>query len=453
MNYPALLKLDALKQPSLTLFFQTLSLSEQILLSTQIETIDPETLAIQRSLISNTPAPLSQSFEPFDQFSYSGQIADKQVGNKQINEGKTGCIVLAGGQGTRLDFEGPKGLFPITICRHKSLFQLLAEKVKAASQRAGQPLPLAIMTSNRNNKETRDFFTAHAYFGLREDQVSFFIQTELPFLDAKGQLFMETLTHLAAGPDGNGRCLKNFVDAGLYNKWKQQGIRYATLVLIDNPLADPFDAELIGFHVKQGADVTLKCTEKLEPSEKVGVVVKQEAYCKVIEYSEMSKEQTEARAEDGKLKYRCANLSLFCFSMDFIKQAAQESDKLPLHKAWKAVNYLEEGQTKKALAPNAWKFETFIFDVLAFTKNVSVLLYPRAQCFAPLKNKTGADSPETVKKALQEQDRSIIERLTGQKSPPEPFELDPAFYYPTSELLAHWHAKRVSTAGYIEPFA
>jgi UDP-N-acetylglucosamine/UDP-N-acetylgalactosamine diphosphorylase len=354
---------------------------------------------------------------------------------------KVGCLLLAGGQGTRLNHPGPKGTFPISPCKHKSLFQLCAEKVRAASSCAGLPLPLAIMTSPENDMETQHYFQSHAFFGLKEEQVSFFTQGTLPLLDSNGRLFLKTPYEVATGPDGNGNSFLSFAKSGLLEKWKNLEISTITVIPIDNPLADPFDAELIGSHSQRHNNITLKCTEKTDPEEKVGVIVKQDNRCKVIEYSEIPEKKKWAQRSDGKLKHCCANLSLFCFSLQFIDQMIRQNISLPLHKAWKAAHYVNH-------QGSSWKFETFIFDWLLYTDRVSALLYHRETCFAPLKNAEGTDSPETVRRALQNRDRAILQSLTGLPPPSFPFELSAEFYYPTSALKDKWKGKQAEPSDF-----
>ncbi|MCE2982949.1 MAG: UTP--glucose-1-phosphate uridylyltransferase [Parachlamydia sp.] len=425
----------------------TLSPEEQQSLLGQIEAIDLDLLEKQKKLIHQDKLPFD--YEPISTIFYPGNNAS--AGFKLMQEGKTGCLLLAGGQGTRLKFDGPKGCFPVSIIKKKTLFQLFAEKTMAAGKQAGALLPVAIMTSPDNDADTRAYFTAHDFFGLEPSLVSFFCQGTLPLLDAEGHLFLESKSLLAMGPSGNGYSLHDFVHSGIAEKWQKQGIELVNVVLVDNPLADPFDPELFGCHVINGFQATLKCTEKTDPEEKVGVVVKSDEKIKVIEYMEHSEEDKKAYVED-KLKYFCANLSLFCFSMNFILQIAP-SKTLPLHKAWKAARHLnEKGESVLSPVPMAWKFETYIFDVLSYADQVGVLLYPRNQVFAPLKNAANENSLKTVLAALQYKEQMILEKITGCPSPDTPFELAADFYYPTAALLEKWKGRKATTS-YIEPFS
>lgn len=438
-------------EPEIFRFWSTLNQEQRSSFNHQLSKIQLNILEKQKRLIQDRVDRTIDVFEPFDHFAYSGNVDHALKGQQLIKQGRLGCLLLAGGQGTRLQYRGPKGTYPISVIKHKSLFQLCAEKVKAASRKAGYPLKLAIMTAPENDKETRNFFQNHACFGLDSSQVSFFIQETLPLLDIRGHLFLQAPDQIAEGSNGNGSSLIRFAQSGILNQWMQQGIEYVHVILIDNPLADPFDEELLGFHYAQKAEVTLKCTEKILPEEKVGLLVKQDEYCRVIEYSEMSTQEKEARRLDGHLKYRCANLSLFCFSLAFIQHIVNTQYSIPLHKAWKAAPYLDEKKlVRLPRQPNSWKFETFIFDWLIYTQKVAALIYPREQCFAPLKNAKGEDSPETVRKALQQADQNIFKSITGLDCSIFPFELSADFYYPTSDLIKKWKGKNASNS-YIEP--
>ena len=334
--------------------------------------------------------------EPFNDYHHSGSETHRTSGKKLLAEGKVGCLIVAGGQGTRLSYQAPKGTFPVSVIKKKSLFQLFAEKTIAAGKQVNRQLPLAIMTSPLNHAATLAFFRENRNFGLAEEQLFFFMQDELPFLDNAGHLLLNQDHLLAKGPDGNGSSLKGFVNSGIWDTWSKNGVEYLNYILVDNALADPFDAEFIGFHAAEKADITVKCVERTIPDERVGLLVKTNAGVAVVEYSEMNTEERREILPNGQLKHRCTNISLFCFSMNFVKSAS--SVKMPWHFAAKPI-YLN--------GPTAWKFETFIFDYFALAKNIQALLYPRDQTFAPLKNEEGQDSLETVQKALLKRHRGI----------------------------------------------
>ena len=426
--------------------FTQLSDEDKRKLIDQIMDFNLEILKEQKSLAKKQSIEENVGFiESFDDFDFYGNEAHIELGQQLIQKGELGCLLLAGGQGTRLKASGPKGCYPISVIQNKSLFQLIIEKVKAASELAGIPMNIAIMTSPENDKDTQQFFESNDFFGLKRDQIEFFVQKTLPLLNEEGLLFLETPSKVASGPDGNGYCISHFVKTGIWDKWNQKGVKYVNVIPVDNPLADPFDAEFLGFHVDRQADISFKCAEKKDPHEKVGLLVKIDGQSKVIEYSEMPDSEKELVRENKQLKHCCANLGLICFSMSFIKQMSDENRFLPLHKAWKTAKFLnEKGETETSKEPISWKFEAFIFDWLNYTSKVAALLYPREVCFAPLKNFSGPDSPETVKQALYLRDRQVLENITGVKAPEFLFELPMEFYYPSQDFINKWRGKLMS---------
>ena len=431
----AISKLSSIGQQPLLVHWNRLSSEQQKGLLNQIARLDIDQFNYCQLLLKQKPPSPSDEIEPIQDISYSGNTADIKKGKQLLSDGLCGTVILAGGQGTRLKFNGPKGLYPITPIKHKSLFQLFSEKTLAASKQAGRPLSAAFMTSPLNHRTTLDFFEKNSFFGLHSEQISFFSQEMLPLLDQEGHLFLDENHQMAEGPDGNGSFFYHFVHSGLWNKWHEKGIRYLNIILIDNPLADPFDAELIGFHARQGCDVTVKCCIRENPDEKVGVLAQKNKRLHVVEYTEMSREEQTAREADGTLKYRCANLSLFCFGMDSILYLSKKYKEMPLHLAHKN---------------NVWKFEKFIFDVLPMSEQVKAIAYPRERCFAPLKNYQGPDSLASVQKAMQLEDRRIFEEIAGIKPPDHLFELSQDFYYPTPSLLQVWKGRPLPAESYIE---
>ena len=294
----------------------------------------------------------------------AGSSARIAAGKRLVAAGKVGCLLLAGGQGTRLGHAGPKGTYP--LFPGVSLFGLLASRIRSASQKAGRPLPVAIMVSPGNEQATRAFFAKHDHFGLTS--LSFLLQEELPALGSQ-----------ALFPAGNGWALKHLVEQGVAKQWEVGGVKWVNTIPIDNPLADPFDPELLAF---EEADVVIKCIRRSDPKEKVGILMQKEGTWQVVEYSEI---------EDLRLHYPLASIGLFCFSMPFVHRAATYSEKLPIHIAQKRIP--KTGQVVD-------KQERFLFDLLPFSKRTEVIEYERHVCFAPLKNAQGPDSPAKVRASL-----------------------------------------------------
>lgn len=444
-------KLSSIGQTHLLKFWDTLTDSQKQKLLVQIDKLDTVTFQQQKELLiaQNTDR---RHISPFYEYISSGNYDDYKRGKELISSGQVGCLIIAGGQGSRLRFDGPKGMFPVTPIKNKTLFQLFAEKVLAASKQAGRPLPLAIMTSPLNHDETITFFKINNLFGLAPEQLSIFQQEMLPLLDEQMNLFLEDQGTIAEGPDGNGGALHHFYHNGIWETWHHSGVRFLNFILIDNPLADPFDAELIGYQERIHCDIVVKCTLRNDATESVGVLAKENNQVVVVEYSEMSNDERQAKTNDGTLLYKCANLSLFSFTMDFIQNsvAGKYTPPMPLHLAHKAVKHLDAfGHSVKTEKPAAWKFEKFIFDLLPYAPRVEALLYPRETCFAPLKNFRGPYSIETVKEALIANDRRAFEQVSGNPCMEANIEVSQEFYYPTDTLRNKWKGK-LCPSGYVE---
>lgn len=435
-------KLKTIRQDHLLCLWDSLSEEQKSALLDQIEKINVPLFKQQQALIGDFHADDRTILEPFYDYHFAGNTQDKEKGFELICKGKVGCLLIAGGMGTRLGCNGPKGVIPVTPITRKSLFQVFAEKTLAAGKQAQRQLPLAIMTSPQNDQETRDFFEGHHLFGLDTNQLHFFTQDTLPFLNEQKNLFLEKPALIANGPDGNGSSLAKFVESGIWGKWQKLGVEYVTYILVDNVLADPFDAELIGYHVRHQDDVTIKCVKKREPNEKVGVVVRCNGQVQVKEYNEMTYDESHATHSNGTLKHICANISQFCFRMSFIQETAKKP--MPLHIAFKPAKM-------GAKDIQAWKFEKYVFDVLVNTQKVHALLYPREVCFSPLKNREGKDSLQTVQADLLTRDQLILQQLTHKAPPSHPFELSQDFHYPTPDIISKWKNHLTNHTTYIEP--
>lgn len=424
--------LESIGQLHLLRFWKTLRADQKQDLLRQIENLDLSLVERQRKALLSIPSLQGQA-TPLKNCSSSGNRHDYEEGKKQASQGKCATLVLAGGQGTRLGFEKPKGCFPISLIKHKTLFQLIAEKVTAASRDANFPLQLAIMCSPLNREETEAFFITHHFFGLEPEQVLFFSQKVWPFLDLQGNLFLETPHRIAQGPNGNGGVFKQLAEEGILERWGNQGIEWVNVIPVDNPLALPIDYELVGFHARHQCDVTIKATLRKNLQEKVGVVALLNGKPKIIEYYEQQLDE----------QFNVANLGLFCFSLEFISRVSHEV--LPLHWTKKKATALGDK------THFAWKFEEFIFDVLPFAKTCEVLIFPREETFAPLKNLQGEDSIESVRAALLAADRRIYTQITGLQPPKDvEFELAAEFYYPNESLLNRWKGKSLPPLPYIK---
>ncbi|NRA89708.1 MAG: UTP--glucose-1-phosphate uridylyltransferase [Simkaniaceae bacterium] len=282
---------------------------------------------------------------------------------------KMGCLILAGGKGTRLGFNGPKGCFLIPLKEKKTLFQLLFEKIL----KKGEDLPVAIMTSPLNQDATFKYLEENHYFGLKN--VSLFNQEMIPVCDDEGNLIDDVQS-----PDGNGKAFQNLVRSKIWEGWKARGIEFVQVLPIDNPKADPFDGELLKVHETEGVELVLRGIERASKDEKLGVIGTEKGKLGVLEYSELTEKSKD-------LGFTLGNTGVFSVSCEFIERIAPLD--LPFHLAQK----IENGRS-------VWKFETFIFDLFCHANSFKILISDRKKCFAPLKNRSGPDSLETVTKAL-----------------------------------------------------
>ena len=337
-----------------------------------------------------------------------------RIGLEAYKNGEVAVLIVAGGQGTRLGSSSPKGCYKIGAVSGKSLYQLHAEKVLALSLRFGQRIPLLIMTSLATDAETRDFFKANKFFGLAEEQIKFFMQASIPSFDLDGNLLLSRPGELVVNPDGHGGCFTALAQSGLLDELSTKGIKHLIYIQVDNILAPIFDPYLLGLAVHERADVITKVVEKRNAEEKVGLLVSvsvskivEKAGIKttknendtVKEYIELPKEILEEKEHDGRLKYRAGNTAMHYWNINFLEQTSKQGFKLPLHASKKPLMVWNKGQEEMV---EGYKYERFIFDLIP-KANVSLgLEVDRNREFAPLKNKTGNDSPETINQLTSE---------------------------------------------------
>lgn len=412
--------LQEIEQPHLGLGWESLSTAQQDAFLQTLKKYGSQLRTRQKELLQTKANIDLSSLQPVKDVHRSGSAADRLLGETLIAEGKVGCLILAGGQGTRLGWDGPKGTLPVSPVANKSLFELFAIRTVCAGKRAGRALPLAIMTSPLNDAQTRLYFEQHAFFGLDPAQLFFFSQECLPLIDEQGNWLLTAPGVLAEGPDGNGNALFRFFTQGIWEEWQSRGVEYLNVMFVDNPLADPFDAEFIGFAARCELDIGMKVVERESTQEKMGIVAQEGNKLKIVEYSEFASESSAA--------YSLASSGLFVFRMDWIHHVKDR--KLPLHLAHKTASVISPGGQVPEHR-SVYKCETFQFDLLDFTHRSACILYPRARTYAPIKNATGEKSRETAREALLALDRQLYTEIYGLPPPAFPFELDPALYYLT----------------------
>lgn len=257
-------------------------------------------------------------------------------------------------------------------------------------------IPWYIMTSEENNQQTVQFFEDHDYFGYGKDNITFFIQTQLPMVNEQGKILLNEEGRVKLAPDGHGGIFTSLVNQGLMNKMKQNNIKWLFICGVDNILVKPVDEILLGLTIDKNVLAASKSLLKAYPEEKVGVFCKKDGVPSVIEYSELPKEMAEERADNGELKLAESHIVSNLFNVDVIEKMSKK--KLRYHVAHKKANYMdEEGKIVVSDKPNAYKFEAFIFDAFETVDDMAILRVKREEEFSPIKNKTGVDSPETAR--------------------------------------------------------
>ena len=317
------------------------------------------------------------------------------LGENVIKNGRFAVITMAGGQGTRLGHNGPKGTFEFDKINHKSIFEVLCDKFKETYQKYGVYVYWYIMTSVDNNEETVRFFEENNYFGYPKERIVFFIQGQLPMLDDDGKLIIDENKNIKEASDGHGGVFGIIEENGILDDMKSKNIEWIYMGGVDNVLAKLVDPVFVGFAIDKNVLVAGKSLVKAYPEEKVGVFVKKNGRPSVVEYIDLPKEMSEERTENGELKYAEAHILCNLFNIKVLEQVAK--DKLPYHTQYKKCNYINEnGEVVIADKPNAYKFEAFLFDVFERLDDMAILRVKREEEFAPIKNAEGVDSPQTA---------------------------------------------------------
>jgi len=425
-------------------FWEELSLDERRVLLDQLDRIDYQLTSRLGQRVDDKPSPKKLEPPPavvtLDEV-HTNEAAWRAVGEEALAGGTVAALLVAGGQGTRLGFAGPKGAFPIGPISDKSLFQLFAEKICALGRRYKKTLPWYVMTSEGNHDEVAAFFNEHQYFGLGRADVFFFRQREIPALDTGGKILLAERGRIATAPNGHGGVVPALKESGALDDMARRGIETIFYWQVDNPLVDVADPVFLGALLAKGAEAGAKVAGKCDPHEKVGVWGLVDGSLGVIEYTELSKEDAESRLPDGRLRYDAGNLAIHAFRRGFLERLTAEGVALPWHQARKKVPHVNRrGEPVEPDAPNGVKFEMFVFDAIALGKNVLIYETDRAREFAPVKNGAGSDSPETARRALTRLYASWLE-AAGAKverdaagDPPFPIEISPLTALCASDL-------------------
>lgn len=417
MNHENLIeKFNAAGQGQVFAFWSQLDSAAREALAAQAAEVDlAEVARLHRSLVLEKSAAAVDlnglAPAPYEKLPQKGGdtakwTAARAAGEAALRAGRVAAFVVAGGQGTRLGYDGPKGTFPVTPLKKKPLFQVFAEKILAAGRRYGKPLHWFIMTSHANHAQTEAFFKQHGYFGLQSSHVHFFRQGRMPAVNFEGKILLETPSSIALSPDGHGGSLRALHRSGALDLMEREGIDTLSYFQVDNPLVRCIDPEFIGFHLLARSEMSSKMVPKAYAEEKVGHFCTQNEHLVVVEYSDMPMAMQQETLADGSLRYIAGSIAIHILDREFARRMAAggEGVALPFHRADKKIPTIDAGGAPvKPAKPNGVKFEMFVFDALPFAKNPIVIETNRADDFSPVKNAEGVDSPKTCAEDQQRQ--------------------------------------------------
>jgi len=442
-------------QEHLLAYWDDLTAAQRETLLGQIEDLDLKRIPTWvREIVQGDPAPaISESeFEPAPAYGPQPRTdADSrkytqavELGKELISAGKVAGFVVAGGQGTRLGFDGPKGNYPITPIENKTLFEVFAETIKAVSDRYGAVCPWYVMTSPLNHADTVSTFESNNYYDLGRDNVCIFQQGTLPNFAFDGKILMAEKHLIARSPDGHGGAITALKKSGALADMKRRGVQYLSYWQVDNPLVKLFDPLFIGLHAMDASEMSSRAVYKNAPKEKVGNFCLVDGKVTVIEYSDLPDRLAEKRDDDGSLAFHLGSIAIHVISTDFLeKLTADGGCSLPLHRAVKKIPHLDErGQHIEPTEPNGVKLESFIFDALPLANHSMILEVERSEQFAPTKNATGVDSAETTRQMMVQRAAKWLESA-GVKIPRKPdgspdctLEMTPGFALDPDDVAA-----------------
>ena len=325
----------------------------------------------------------------------------KQIGLDAVKSTKVGAILLAGGQGTRLGFDKAKGMFNIGVNKELYIFEQLIANLKKVTEEAGAWVPLYIMTSEKNDVQTRAFFAEHAFFGYDPAYVKFFVQEMVPAVDYEGNVLMAAEDSLAMSPNGNGGWFKSMLKAGLDQDLKEKGVEWLNVFAVDNVLQRIADPVFVGATIEKNVEVGSKVVKKNAPDEKVGVMCLEDGRPSIVEYYELTDELMNAKDENGDPAYYFGVILNYLFKVSALEEIMAK--QLPLHVVEKKIPYLDEqGEEQKPDTPNGYKFEQLVLDMIHELNSCLPFEVVRNREFAPIKNKTGVDSVESARRLCEE---------------------------------------------------
>ena len=420
-------------------FWKKLSKAEQAALLAQIETIDFTELQRCASMLGADAPTAAKKGKPTAPkvAELKGAALKKATaaGEKELKAGHVGVLLVAGGQGSRLGYDGPKGAYPIGPVTGVSLFYFHARKVLALSVKYAVRVPFYIMTSMGNYDATVAHFEENDYFGLDPQDVIFFRQGMWPGMTGDGKIILDAPGHIFMSPDGHGGMISALKANGCFADMKKRGVKSLFFFQVDNPMVEVADPAFIGLHTIEKSEYSLKLCAKRDPNEGLGMVVKRDGHFDMIEYTEMTDEMNNRRTKTGDLYFKFGSPAIHVFDRAFLERLANKA--MPLHLAHKKIATVDDkGKVVKPTAPNGYKFEKFIFDALPEAKGVTCFAFDRAEEFSPVKNAEGKDSPATCKADLQAKWRRQLAQAGVVVPETMPLELDPVYALDAADVAA-----------------
>ena len=342
----------------------------------------------------------------------------KETGEILLSKGQVAAFLVAGGQGSRLGFDGPKGMFEIGLPSHKSLFQLQAERLLNLSARVEHSIPWCIMTSPLNHEATVNFFTEHDFFGYARENIRFFEQGTICALDPNGKAIVDENNRLALVPDGNGGCFRALSQSGTLAWLVEKGVQYVFLYSVDNALCRICDPAFIGALAAEGRSLSAsKVVHKAGAQEKVGIFALQNNKPGVVEYSDLPENYRDMTNPDGSLTFDGGNIAIHLFKIAGLRKL--QTSRLPWHTARKTVCGIEK----------CWKFEQFLFDAFPLLGTMMPFGVLREEEFSPVKNAEGNDSPKTAREMIGRLHREWLRKAHVAIDPKKLYEISPTISY------------------------
>ena len=437
--------LAAFGQQHLVQFWNGLEQDAQVKLSEQIRAIDFELMAqlTSENEVDQVWAELAAKAGPppairLDQNEPISRQDAINAGEQAIADGKVAMILVAGGQGTRLGFNEPKGMYPLGPISKRTLFQILIEKVLAIGNYHGTPIPLFVMTSPATHEASVEFIETRRRFGYQPELFQIFCQGSMPAVDAdSGKILLEQKGKIFTAPNGHGGTLKALEDHGCLEKMKEHGVEHIFYCQIDNPMVQVCDPLTIGFHLLSRSQLTTQAAPKREALQKVGNIVEIDGRVQIIEYSDLPDQYAQRQNDDGSLRLWAGNIAVHVFDRSFLEQMTGHTEALPFHRANKVVPYVQpDGKIVVPEQPNAIKFERFIFDLLPMAERSLVVEVDPANAFSPVKNSAGSKSETaaTAQQAMMAQARRWLAQCDVKVRDTIDVEISPLFAIHADEL-------------------